>query len=65
MELKYQLLISKGEKIGIEGVKNSKAFTDYSQKNYDYSQKNEEDYKLEMKKKFVNRVWWYDSRYGS
>ena len=56
MELKYQLLISKGEKIGIEEVKNSKAFTDYSQKNYDYSQKNEEDYKLEMKKKCVNRV---------
>ena len=40
IELKYQLLISKREKIGIEEVKNPKAFIDYSQKNYDYSQKN-------------------------
>ena len=31
LELKYQLLINGREKVGIEYLKNPKAFTDYSQ----------------------------------
>ena len=44
---KYQLLINGREKIGIENLKNLKAFIDYSQTNYVYE--NLEDYNLTIK----------------
>ena len=59
-ESKYHLLINGREKVGIENLKNPKAFTDYSQKIDLYE--NLEDYNL-TKKMEVDSFWWYDSRY--
>ena len=46
-ESKYHLLINGREKVGIENLKNPKAFTDYSQKIDVYE--NLEDYNLTKK----------------
>ena len=51
------------KKLGVKKLKNPKAFIDYSQ-TIDYVYKNLEGYNPTKKKESVNRVWWYDSRYG-
>ena len=56
------LFINGKEKLEIENLKNPKAFIDYSQ-TIDNVYENLEDYNPE-KKKSLNSVWWYDSRYG-
>ena len=48
---KYQSLINRGEKVGIENLKNAKAFIDYSQKNNVYE--NLEDYNLTKKRRLL------------
>ena len=59
---KYQLLINRGEEVGIKNLKNSEAFINYSQ-TIDDVYENFKDYNP-TKKKSINSVWWYDSRYG-
>ena len=60
-ESKYQLLINGREKVGIIKSKHSNKFIDYSQTTdvYENAKYNP------TKKKIVNSVWWYDSRYGN
>ena len=60
-ESKYQLLINRGEKVGVKKWNNPKAFIDYSQ-TIDDVYENLEEYK--PTKISVNSVWWYDSKYG-
>ena len=48
---KYQSLINRREKVGIENLKNTKAFIDYSQKNNVYE--NLEDYNLTKKRRLL------------
>ena len=48
---KYQSLINRREKVGIENLKNAKAFIDYSQKNNVYE--NLEDYNLTKKRRLL------------
>ena len=48
---KYQSLINRREKVGIENLKNAKAFIDYSQKNDVYE--NLEDYNLTKKRRLL------------
>ena len=59
---KYQLLINRKEKVGIEILKNPKGFIDYSQSINDVYE-NWEDYDP-TKKRSVNSFWSYDCRYG-
>ena len=51
------------KEVGVKKLKNPKAFIDYSQ-TIDYVYKNLEGHNPTKKKESVNRVWWYDSRYG-
>ena len=51
-ESKYHLLINSREKVGIENVKNPKAFIDYSQKIYDVYE-NLEDYNPKKKSRVL------------
>ena len=60
---KYQLLINRREEVGIKNLKNSEPFIDYSQ-TIDDVYENFKDYNP-TKKKSINSVWWYDSRYGN
>ena len=63
LESKYQLLINGREKVGIENLKNPKAFIDYLQTT-DHVYENLEDYNPKRKRRVLIVFWWYDSRYG-
>ena len=63
-ESKYQLPITRREKLGIQNLKNTKSFSDYLSK-IDDVYENSEDYNLTKEKESVKSVWWHDSRYGS
>ena len=52
MKSKYQLFINEREKVGINKLKNPKAFTDYSQRIYDLYE-NLEDYNKTKKRKVL------------
>ena len=63
LESKYQLLINGREKVGVENLKNPKAFIDYLQTT-DHVYENLEDYNPKRKRRVLIVFWWYDSRYG-
>ena len=60
-ESKYQLLINRITKVGIE---HPKAFIDHSQ-TIDNVYENLDDHNFNKKKISVNSFWWYDIRSGS
>ena len=63
---KYQLLINgRKKKVGSKKLKNLKQLVDYSQ-TVDDDYENSKDYNpkdYKQRKKSVNSIWWYDSRY--